>query len=130
MGLTTLREHHASFFDQACGVLHIGNRQGMGHRLYEETVLLVPLAGVEVEVRNTCGPKLPQPTAQHLGKQVVVAIPLPPVIERDEEQIGPLHILQQCLTIITSAQSIIQRPAEAIKQAGLQEKALYFLRLT
>jgi hypothetical protein len=39
----------------------------------------------------------PQPVAQHLGKQLVVAVPLPGVVERGCEQVRSLQMLQHIL---------------------------------
>src|SRR5436305_9801438 len=80
-------------FDQASSVLDIGNGQRMGYRLVEQLVVLVPATGPAVELRNHEWLLLLQPTAQHLSKQMMVAIPLPFLVECDEEQVAALYML-------------------------------------
>ena len=53
----------------------------MGDCLVEQLVLLVPTTGPAVEFRNYRRLLLLQTAAQHLGKQVVVAVPLPFIVE-------------------------------------------------
>src|SRR5947209_7368641 len=64
-------------FDQASSVFDIGNSQRMGDRLVEQLVLLVPATGPAVEFGNQERLLLLQTTAQHLSKQMMIAIPLP-----------------------------------------------------
>ena len=65
----------------------------MGYRLVEQLVLLVPATSPAVELRNQERLLLLQTTAQHLSKQMMVAIPLPFLVECDEEQVAPLYML-------------------------------------
>jgi hypothetical protein len=46
-----------------------------------------------MELRNQDRLLLLQTTTQHLSKQMMVAIPLPFLIARDEEQVAPLYML-------------------------------------
>src|SRR5215471_3325306 len=83
--------------DQADSLLDIGNGQRMGYCLVEELVLLEPAAGPAVQFRNHGRLCLPQTIAQSLGKQLMVAIPLPFIVERDQEQVAALEMRQPCL---------------------------------
>jgi hypothetical protein len=77
-----------------------------------------------VEFRDQRRLRLLQSTAQHLGKQGVVAIPLPLVIEWNEKQVGMLQVLQQHLAIVPFSHGIAQWPTQAVQDAGLQHKVL------
>ena len=59
----------------------------MADRLGAFAVPLVPLARPPMELRDLLGLLVEQARPQDVGEQVVVAIPLTPVVERDEEQV-------------------------------------------
>src|SRR5215467_8716206 len=84
------RKRVAMLFNQVGGSLYIGNSQRMSHCLGEHVVLLVPAAGTTVEFGHFCWLRLLQAVLQHLGKQMVIAIPLPLVVQCVDEQVGPL----------------------------------------
>ena len=63
----------------------------MPDRLLGQVVALVPLAGALVQQRNQVRLLGEQARPQHVGEQVVVAVPLPPVVQGDEEQVGALQ---------------------------------------
>src|SRR5438128_540003 len=44
-----------------------------------------------------------QATAQHLGKQVVIAVPALLLVERDQKQVGTLHVFQQDVSTLRLA---------------------------
>jgi hypothetical protein len=71
----------------------------MSDGLVEHFVLLVPTTSPSVQLSNHRWLLLLQPTAQHLGKQVMVAIPVPLVIEGNQEQVAPLDMHQKRLAI-------------------------------
>ena len=68
--------------------------QGVADRLRRVAVGLEPGTGPAVQVGHLVRPLVEQVRAQDVGEQVVVAVPLPPVVERDEEQVGPLERLE------------------------------------
>src|SRR5947209_12344002 len=74
-------------FDEIDSSLGIGNSQGVGHRLFEQLVLLVPAAGTVVEFRDQGRLCLSQTGTQHLCKKVMVAIPPSFIVKRDKEKI-------------------------------------------
>ena len=80
--------------DRRHGQLHevgrpveVPRRQGVPDRLLGQLVALVPLAGALVQQRNQVGLLAEQARPQHVGEQVVVAVPLPPVVQGDEEEV-------------------------------------------
>ena len=64
-------------------------------------------------------------TAQEVGKQVVVAIPAPIVVQRDDEEVVPLQFLQHLLTIRATGERIAQRTTQVTEDGGLEEKLPY-----
>ena len=40
------------------------------------------------------------PLAQQIGKEMVIAVPLTPPVQRNDEQIGPLQPFQDGLTVV------------------------------
>src|SRR6266700_7376241 len=92
-------------------------------------MLLVPPTGTTMELRYEFGLLLSQATTQHLGKQLVVAIPSSLVIERDHEEIGVLKPLQHYLPVRQFCHRIGEGSIHAIEDAGVQEKGLHCGRL-
>ena len=70
-----------------------------------------------------------QAVAQQLGKEMMIAIPLPFFIQRHQEKVRALYIIEQLLTIAIPQQGIAKRGAQAIQDRGLQEKGLHRRRL-
>ena len=75
------------------------------------------------------GSALLQVAAQHLGKQVVVAVPAPLVVEGDHKQVRPVERFQHRLAPLLTRHRIAERPAEALQDRGVQEKRLHRSRL-
>ena len=65
-----------------------------------------------------------QATTQHLGKEVVVAIPVPLVVKGDKKEIGPFQVVQHRLSSCLFGHLITQGTAQALQDAGLQEEGL------
>src|SRR6266487_1800058 len=109
----------AVLFDQANSSLDIGNGQRIGYCFAAQLSLLEPLTGPAVQLRNQDRLCLPQTGAQHLGKQVMVAIPLPFIVKGNQEQVAPLDLRQPRLAIVSAAHGIAQGATEPIQQTGL-----------
>src|SRR6266704_3058148 len=92
-------------------------------------MLLIPPAGTAMEFWYRVRLYLLQAAAQHLGKQLVVAIPPPFIIERDHEEIGMLNCLQHRLPTRLLRHRITEWSREAVQNAGVEEKRLHRGRL-
>ena len=77
--------------DELAGTVEVAGGQGVPDRLVGEAVGLVPGAGAPVQQRHLGRPFGEQPRAQHVGEQVVVAEPGQLVVQRHDEQVGPLE---------------------------------------
>src|SRR5947209_18193837 len=92
--LSAERHRQANLFDQEGSPLAIGSSQCMLHGFDEQLVLLIPGAGAVMELGDERGMHLLQTMAQHLGKQVMVAIPLSLVVQWKKKQVGTLQMLE------------------------------------
>ena len=78
-----------------------------------------------MQLGNQCGFSLLQVAAQHFGKQVVVAVPAPLVVEGDHKQVRAIERFQHRLTPLLLHHGITERPTEALQDTGVQEKLLH-----
>ena len=88
-----------------------GSREVLaGHRVADRlgafAVLLVPLGRAPMELRDVLGPLIAQARLEHVGEQMVVAIPLPPVVQGDEEQVPPLERLEHRLAAVLAGDGV------------------------
>ncbi len=83
--LTTLPYSISLFLDQVRRPLEILGAQSMLYRLIGEPVLLVPLTGPAVQNWQLFWLGLVQTLTQQIGKKVVIAVPAPLAVQRDEE---------------------------------------------
>ena len=60
--------------------------------------------------------------AQQIGEQVVVAPPPPLLVQRDQEQAGPLDRLQQLLAVGAAHHGVAERAAEPVEDRRLQQE--------
>jgi hypothetical protein len=63
------------------------------HRLGDQPVAFVPLAGPAVQLGQQLGFRQAQAMLQQVRKKPMIAIPVSFVIQRDDEQIGSLQPL-------------------------------------
>jgi hypothetical protein len=84
---------------QVRGSVDILAGERMRDGLRSVAVQMEPPARPPVQLGDPVGMLLAQSRAQDVGEQVVIAEPLPPVIQRYEEQIGPFQLDQPCGTV-------------------------------
>src|SRR5215469_14726429 len=92
-------------------------------------MLLVPGTGTTMYVGNQSGFYLPEVTTQDFGKQVVVAVPAPLIVQGDYKQVRLLERFQHDLAPLLLCHRIAERSAEALQDAGVQQKLLHRRRL-
>ena len=71
-----------------------------------------------------------QARSQHVGKEMVVAIPLAAVVERDQEQVPSIERLQHGLAAVLAGDGIAQWAAQPAQDGGLQQEAPDLVGLT
>src|SRR5579885_2695175 len=75
--------------DQGCRPGKIGGSKRRLHGLEGHPVLFIPAAGACIQGSQALSPHLSlRAHLKHLGKQMMITIPLPPLIQRDKEQVA------------------------------------------
>ncbi len=83
--------------DHVGRALEVLGGQGVLNRLAGQPLLLEPHACPPVQLGDGRGGQAARkPLAQHLGEQLMVAIPVSLLIKWDEEQIGSLKLVEAC----------------------------------
>ena len=85
--------------DQPGGPSRVPGGQRVPDRVIGQPMLLTPRCGVMVQGRHPAGLLLLQAGAEQVGEQVVIAPPAAHLIQRHQEQVRPLHLLQHRLAI-------------------------------
>ena len=65
------------------------------------TVGLVPVARAEVQRRNEFRRLILQVQAQYIGEEVVITVPLTPVVERDQKEVSALQGFQDGFAVVS-----------------------------
>lgn len=89
--------------------------QGVRDGVLGQIVVLVPPAGALVQQRNLLGLLAEHARAQHVGEQVVVAVPLPPIVQRDEEEVGALKGHERAAPVVAAGDGVAERPREPVE---------------
>ncbi|HET9416625.1 MAG TPA: hypothetical protein VFP30_03710 [Candidatus Limnocylindria bacterium] len=61
--------------------------------------------------------------AQDVAKEMVVAVPLPPVVERHEEQVASIEGLKHGRRVVSTSNGVTDRTREPIEDRSLQQEA-------
>ena len=109
-------------FDQVGCPLDVPGRQRMADRRRRLPVLVVPVAGAAMQVSDLVGSLVEEVGPQHVREQVVVAVPVAAVVERDQEQVGAVQRLQGGLAAGPTGHGVAQRAAQPVQQAGAQQE--------
>src|SRR6185295_11030266 len=94
------------------------------------TVVFVPVAGTTVQVEHQPRLFIEEARSQHVRKELVVAIPAPPVIERDEEEVPAIERLQHRRAALVTSNGIAERATQPTQDRGLQQELADMLGLT
>ena len=88
------------------------------------------LAGTPVQHRHEVGLLGEQARAQHVGEQLVVAEPLPPVVEGDEEEVVALEGAAASRAASSRpSDGVAQRAGEPVEHRGAQQELAHRRRL-
>ncbi|HVL06028.1 MAG TPA: hypothetical protein VM388_08570 [Acidimicrobiales bacterium] len=108
--------------DEVRGPLEVVGRHGVADRFRSLAVQLEPVGGPPVERPDVLGSLLRQPRSQHVTEEVVVAVPVPAVVERYEEQVRLLERLQHGLPAVLAGQRVAQCAGQSGEDRGLQQE--------
>src|SRR5690348_13375420 len=115
--------------DEPGGLAEVARRYRVADRLVRRPVFGVPGAGPAMQFGNQVRLDLRELAAEHLGEQVVISVPLPGVVQRDDEQVFPLEDLDQVRRAGRFGDGGAQRRAEPAEDGGPGEKLLHLARL-
>ena len=104
----------------------VAGRQRVPDRFFLETVGLVPFAGLQVLPALFRGVGL---RAQEIGEQLMVAIPVPRLVEPEQEHVGLLQVIELAPAVASPGHGVAQRRAQAIQPRGAPEEVLHCRRL-
>ena len=97
---------------------------------FGQTALFFTPAGRDgAQLRVGVGFSAAQFGLQKVGEQMVVAVPAPLIVERNQEQIAALHFIQQQGAAVVLHQRIAQPGGEPRQCRGAQQKTLNLKRL-
>ena len=84
---------------------------------------VVPAAGPAMQPGDVAGALVEQVGAQHVGEQVVVAVPAAVVVERDDEQVLPLQRLEhRPARPVRAGDGVAQRPGQPVEDRGVEQE--------
>ena len=95
----------------------------MADRLGRLAIALIPRARSPVQLRHVSGLLVLKTRAQHVCKEMVIAIPAAAVVEWNHEQVASLQRLQHRFAAVLAGDGIAQRAAEPVEDRGLQQEA-------
>jgi len=55
---------------------------------------------------------------QHVREEMMVAVPLASIIQRDDEQVSPFQTLEQCLRARFADDGVAERAAQSVEYRG------------
>ena len=108
--------------DEVSGPLHVPRGECVPDRLLRLPVRGVPVAGAAVELELEPGLGVAKPAAQHLCEQRVVAVPDAVTVERDEEQVRPLQLVQLRGRAGLPEDRVAERSGEAVEHGRAREE--------
>ena len=107
-------------FDQVRRSLEILGGQRVADRIGRRTVLLVPLTGTPMQSGYLIGLLRHQMRREHFGKEVVIAIPVALVIQRNDKEVAALQGLQPRVAFLLAGDGIAQRTTQPVENGGLE----------
>jgi hypothetical protein len=111
--------------DQPRGPGGIAGGHSMPHCTVDQPVILPPRGRRLVEPGHLTGALPQQAGVQQVGEELVVTPPATHLIQRDQEQVGLLRLLQQLLTVGTAGDRVTQRPRQPLQHRGLQQEGAH-----
>ena len=100
----------------------------MADRLVVIPSRLVPCRRSRVQPGDLVGMERPQPGAEDLGEERVIAVPASLVVERDDQEVRALELLEPRLAVGLAGDGLAQRTAQAVEDRGAQEELLGLAR--
>jgi hypothetical protein len=115
--------------DEIGGVFGVAARDRVPYGIAGQPVLGQPSAGRGVQFTDPGGISAGHAGTQRVSEEVVVAVPPPLVVQRDNEQISALKRLEHLLTIGTTGQRITETARHLLQHRGVEQKRSHHLGL-
>ncbi len=115
--------------DQPGRLRHVLGGQRMPDGVVGQPVLLVPPRGQRMQLPRAAWLLSGQLGAEQVGEEVVISPPSAHLVQRDEEQPGPLDPLQHLLAVGPSGESVTQRARQPVEHGRLQQEVADVRRL-
>src|SRR5215216_2956783 len=113
--------------DQQPDTLVVSGRDGLPDRPLKVARTLQPPARPFVQDRHQVGLAAPELVEQQLGEEMVVAVPLSLLVQRNHEQVGVGEFTQESARTLPTRDCIAQRASHRPQYRGLQQKLPYIL---
>ena len=117
-------------FDQTGRPRHIFGSEGVADGSGQHPLLFIPLACPPMEDGNLIGQLRQQMGMQKIGKEVMIAKPVAPIIQRDDKEVAALQSRQGGAAFCLAGDSITERTTQTVKNRSLQEKVTQRFGLT
>ena len=108
--------------DEMAGSPHVASRNRVCHRFLQIPVLLEPPRGSKVQHGDALRLRLLDVAPKHVRKEMVVAVPLPSLVERDEEEIRVLGPLEKPPRCRRPSHHVAERRGEPREDGGLPQE--------
>src|SRR5258708_29373788 len=105
--------------DQVRSSLEVLGGQRVADRIARRTMTFVPLARAPVQCRDLLGLLCQQMRSEHVSKEVVIAIPVAFVIERNDKEVASLQGFQPRAAFFLTSDGIAQRTTQPVENGGL-----------
>lgn len=96
--------------------------------VFQQVVVGIPTSGDAVQTRSPIGCLGSESGAQSVREQMVVAVPLPLVVERDEEHVVPVQLFEHLMPVRPSGERIAERTGEPVQDRGGEQELTHVLR--
>jgi hypothetical protein len=120
--LPLLDEERVVVRDQLDGGVHVAGRGRVVGRVDDQTSVPIPGARAAVETGESVRRGRLELVLEELTEEVVIAVPLAPGVERDEQQVRVLQVSQQRARLLPLGDGVAQGAAETFQDAGLQQE--------
>ena len=111
-------DRHPEPFHQASGGVNVPGCDGVLQRILWQIIAHAPTRGATPQDSRQVGLTAVQLGPEHVAKQMVVAVPLPPPVQRHQQQVRPLQVRQRRAGPGQVEHRIAQWPGHPLQHRG------------
>mgnify|MGYP001033866808 CR=1 FL=1 len=101
----------------------------MADRLRPFALRFVPVAGAPAQAPEPIARGGIELGGEHIGEQVMVAVPFAPVVQRYEKEVGAIQRLEPLPAPAPPGDGVAERSAQPVEEAGIEQEGTDLLRL-